>query len=533
MLLFVIPAALLAAAGLIVPVLIHLWRPPARTVRLGSLRFLISVPGRRLRDLRWRDRFLLLVRVALLIALAVLLAQPLWVHLAQGPQRWALRSSNATFDASTRQVWNGLLAQGYQPRWLAPRFPDAGGDTPMPTGAAIDAWSLIREADARIPTGSKLTVFAPPRLSMLQGARPVLSHSEATWISTPSGDAIAPPAWLESLSLARDGRGLRARIGSSSEASTPSSMLLITLPLDATSVSDPATRSTLELRKTNESFAGRLSAPTPEPWTPARVWRPVRAAIVHGPSRAEDARYVAAAIRAAGEVADREITLDVREETTSTILPEADWVFRIGVAPLSAPLSRVLAENNVNVVTDAPLDAVEDASPSWFVAPQNPADVNAARLWKRVVAARDARSVIWSDGFGSPLLIFSREGRAERWQFLSRFHPEWNDWVRSGAFPGWMRTLLLRDVDALDYSTHDRRLADARQVLLARAGPEVESISLSQPADRTTGLHAWIWALVALLLAAERWLSLRPASPRPAAVSLAPKSEPGRAEVAR
>ncbi len=533
MLQFVIPAALLAAAGLIVPVLIHLWRPPARTIRLGSLRFLNTVPGRRLRDLRWRDRLLLVVRVTLLIALAVLLAQPLWVHVALGPQRWALRSPGAKFDAAAQRTWDERLAQGYQPRWLAPGFPDASNGGPAPAGAWMDAWSLLREADARVAPASQLAIFAPPRLALLRGERPALAHSEAAWVATPAADANFPDAWLESLSVARDGRGLRGMIGSTSETGTRSSLLVIAAPADTPAVTDVATGATLELRKTNDLVSGRLTTSKPEAWLPARVWRPVRAAIVHGPARVEDVRYLGAAIRAAAEVAGREITLEVREETTTTILPEADWVFRIGVAPLSAPLSRVLAENSVNVVSDAPLEAAEESAQTWFVAPEDPADVDGLRLWKRVAPARDARTVIWSDGFGAPLLTYSGEGRAERWQFLSRFHPEWSDWVRSGAFPGWIRSLVLRDFAAANHPARDRRLADARQIEPARAARDLEAVTLTQPADRTTDLHAWLWSIGALLLALERWLSLR-SSPAPSiATPRAPAAKSEILEVSR
>src|SRR5260221_7316570 len=115
---FGFPAALLAAVAVLAPVVLHLWRPPARTVRLGSLRFLATVPGRRLRDLRWRERLLMLLRIALVLALAALLAGPLWLDRREGPQRWALLSPNAVLEGSSRQTWRELLADGYQPRRL-------------------------------------------------------------------------------------------------------------------------------------------------------------------------------------------------------------------------------------------------------------------------------------------------------------------------------------------------------------------------------------------------------------------------------
>src|SRR5476651_1436340 len=83
---------------------------------------------------------------------------------------------------------------------------------------------------------------------------------------------------------------------------------------------------------------------------PVLIYRPIRVAIVHGPQRAEDARYVAAAVRAVGEISDRQIMVEIREENASTVLPESDWVFRLGASPLTPSMSHVLAEGRVNVV---------------------------------------------------------------------------------------------------------------------------------------------------------------------------------------
>jgi len=190
---FLLPAGLLAAAGILVPLLLHLWRPPARTVRLGSLRFLEKFPGRRLRDIRWRDRLLLLLRIALLLALAALLAGPRWIRNRQGPQRWALRTSDAVLKEAAQVEWNELVSAGYQPRQLAPGFPGIDSTTPPATAETIDAWSLLREAAARVPAGSKLVLFAPPRIATLRGARPVFASVDVRWVAT-NAESESPPA---------------------------------------------------------------------------------------------------------------------------------------------------------------------------------------------------------------------------------------------------------------------------------------------------------------------------------------------------
>ena len=66
------PLGLVAVAALVVPAAIHLWRMPRRTVRLGSLKFLEAVARPRLNQWRWRERWLLLLRLALVALLALL-----------------------------------------------------------------------------------------------------------------------------------------------------------------------------------------------------------------------------------------------------------------------------------------------------------------------------------------------------------------------------------------------------------------------------------------------------------------------------
>ena len=96
------PAGLWALASLALPLAIHLWRPPPQTVRLGSLRFLDNLPHRRLRNLRWRERALLAVRLALLTALALLLAGPHWrQRVFAGPQSWVLLDPTATLSGDS------------------------------------------------------------------------------------------------------------------------------------------------------------------------------------------------------------------------------------------------------------------------------------------------------------------------------------------------------------------------------------------------------------------------------------------------
>ncbi len=179
------PAGLWALAALALPVAIHLWRRPPRTVRLGSLRFLETLP-RRLHDLRWRERALLAARLGLLALLALLVAGPRWqARPPRGPQHWVL------LDPTALPAEGSLKRAGSETRWLAPGFPTTSGTPPVQ--AAPDLWSLLREADAELPAGSVLTVFSPGRLAALRGTRPAWRHCRVEWVQTPGTPPVNTP----------------------------------------------------------------------------------------------------------------------------------------------------------------------------------------------------------------------------------------------------------------------------------------------------------------------------------------------------
>ena len=191
------PAGLWALAALALPLAIHLWRPPPLTVRLGSLRFLDNLPHRRLRNLRWRERALLAVRLALLTVLTLLLAGPHWQQRPPaGPQRWVLLDPDAAVSGESANRLRQLRGDGYAVHWLAPGFPLSNA---APAFAPSDLWSLLREADAALPAGSTLAVFTPGRLAALRGTRPALRHCRVEWITTPDHAGTTAQSWIESL----------------------------------------------------------------------------------------------------------------------------------------------------------------------------------------------------------------------------------------------------------------------------------------------------------------------------------------------
>jgi hypothetical protein len=190
---FAAPLGLLALGALLAPILIHLVRRPLQVVKLGSLRFLDS-DRQRLRSFRWQQRLLLLLRCALLAALALLLAGLLWQPSAPAPVHWLLRVPGTTLDAAAQAEWNQWRSEGFETHeWNgALTRLSAEAKAPPQSASSFDAWSLLRELDARLPAGSRARIFGAPLANYFLGPRPTLTHLEVTW--RPTATAESPTA---------------------------------------------------------------------------------------------------------------------------------------------------------------------------------------------------------------------------------------------------------------------------------------------------------------------------------------------------
>lgn len=182
------PLGLAAVAAWLLPLLIHLARRhPYTPLDFAALRWLRAQIRPRQR-IRFDDWPLLLVRLLLLAALALLLARPVLTGSAPTPSAWTVVAPG--LDA---RALRGTGEEGNW-HWLAPGFPSV--EQPEPAVPAALS-SLLRELDAQLPAGTALTVHVPDPLPGLDGARLQLSrpvhwtpHAVAV---TTAQTTVAPP----------------------------------------------------------------------------------------------------------------------------------------------------------------------------------------------------------------------------------------------------------------------------------------------------------------------------------------------------
>ena len=180
------PLGLAALAALLLPLLVHLARREEQVpTDFAALRWLTAKFRPRQR-LRFEEILLLALRLLLLAALALLLAQPVLFG-GRGDAAWLVVLPGADVAQAP------ALPEGTQRRWLAPGFPAL--DAPMPA-PPVATGSLLRQLDAELPAATPVTVLVTAIFDGADGARPQLSRTVDWRVSnggpTPSIDAPRP-----------------------------------------------------------------------------------------------------------------------------------------------------------------------------------------------------------------------------------------------------------------------------------------------------------------------------------------------------
>ncbi len=518
MLWFSHPSGWWALLSLTLPLVLHLWRPPARKVLLGSLRFLEGLPRRNLRNLRWRETLLLWTRLLLLGMLTWLLAGPGWSRRTPAqPRRWVLLAPDAAVEGAARDRLDTLQNEGYEIHLLAAGFPGAGGRAVPgdPAVASPDVWSLLREADAVLPVHSRIAVFTPDRVAGLRGARPAMHHCQIEWVKAAMHPEEVQP-WISSLETVGSGntQRLNLRFGMTSSASTRFVSQVLPALAGRTQMTNPPDRWEVEVSKAGDTgFVAHLMTAAGQPiggLVTAQSVAPLVAWILHEPGRSEDARYVEAAIRAAAQEKEREIRV-VRRQSDRMATPEEpkpQWVFWLSSQTVPDSISR-LAGAGGRLLTDAPAPDTQRVE-SRIITPQT--SLVLVNLSRRVDAPVDTTTV-WTDGFGQPLLTWSILGQGEHWSFLSRFHPAWSDLPRTGSLAAVFESLLNEPPDRPDTAAApDLRAAGTDQGLPKVVEPAADAVGATPATGAWTDLSGWFWGFAVLCFCLERFLSSLPAT---------------------
>ncbi len=480
-----------ALAGLALPVAIHLLSRGRRLrIHLGSVRHLSGAESRALSQVRLSGWPQLLLRMLLLAVLALALTGPRWPADAPASSTgWVLvdpelAASLGDLGAQGDEIRSALTearADSGSIRLLMPGLPEL--DEVVPPARNLDAWSLLREADAIAPVGAPFSVYTFDRVAMLRGRRPRLAR-RVDW------EVVADPRisrWIDGARVTSEGDH-QVTVGTSTPAGTRFDRYVWSREEPPSSGSalrwDPNSNSVELTSRDPWSRDNRLQV--------ALEVEPLSVRLAAATDREDDAWHIQRAMTAVGRFLDRPIA----------------WSDSSGER---VDLSIALGESSTSPTAGAaalydsgePFESCRGSAYAESV-PGNPR-LSLSRC--PAESAADAGVGWWLDGWGRPFL--QRGPEPGSYRLRGRFDPRWSSLATSPALPRLLLGLVTENEDSrggAEMASSDRRTTTGEERLPGMS--DGSTMPRRGERDLPQGLA---WLIVALLLALERWVSWRAA----------------------
>ncbi len=196
---FLQPIWLAAMAGIVVPVVVHFWNDRrGKVLRIGSIALLEGASQRMAWSRRLSQWWLLLLRCALVMALALLLAGPYWARPGGGKKGWVLVDTGVIAAYGGRV--DSLVKMGWEKHVLE----------------GMDYWRAFRTADGMAPGGVEFYIFSSGLAGRFMGERPH-TNRVVHWDIYAPGDSVfqwTEKAWSVAADSARVMTGVTRATGS-------------------------------------------------------------------------------------------------------------------------------------------------------------------------------------------------------------------------------------------------------------------------------------------------------------------------------
>lgn len=450
------PIGLFALAGLIIPVVIHLWNiKKGKTLKIGSIALLGESAKASSRSLYIKDWPLFILRCLLVILMAFLLAQPYQKKSnTSKKQGWILikKPELKQVYALQKQKIDSLLQQGFE---LHDFTIDFAQILLKDTMATVDAGrpdlsytSLIKQLNTKLPAGFNVYLFADRRLAHFNGDLPRVALN-LKWINSVSTDTLSK--WQSTLR------------GKSYEAISSPSLTTYAVLNSPTNHSEPIT------------------------------------ALIYA-NHAADADYIRAALNAIADYTKTRIEINTWGKQANGT--KASLGFWLSDEPIKASDLSMLNQD-ANLFTYEKGKEITVSSTLNLV-PRNAQSHTNVALYKRIEVNLPKGEKIWTDGFGSPVLTKEKSKDHNQYHFYSRFNPSWTDLVWNDQFVKAMLPLVLAGDGFENHPNDQRNLAMHQKEVMPTYAAAVTAKNIE-----TKPLNTVLWLMALLLLIAERFLSFR------------------------
>lgn len=488
MLYFLQPILLWASAGIVVPILIHLWNVrEGKTLKVGSIALFTEGAKSHARSLKLKELLLLLLRCLLLIVLVMLIAKPmLKIKEAQKKKGWIMIPQEELKSAyhTHALLIDSLLKTGYSFHYFDSgfgevKFADALEKKNTTTQSQLSYWSLLRYLDNKKATQSPVYLFADGELQHWYGSRPQLS-SKIKWYACHDADTTS--TWMEA-AYKTGTDSIRLVSGESNALGTKFTQQNLSFNSNDNQYKVQSENGKWFVRKLSTSQQIEIDT------TAMRI-------AIYTKGYANDASYVRAAINAVKDFTQHNIIVTTTDNI-SAIPAQYSWLFWLSDEAIPQSYIR----NNLLLYQGGQIQKRNS-----FLISDDMADNEKILIYKSI--ANDSASPTfqkqWEDGFGNPVLSLQK-GSASAYHFYGRFNPQWNDLVWSNAFPQTIYQLLYKSEAKYNFDSHDKRLLHPSQIQAAFDKP-VKTVA-KQNSFQVKDLSFLFWILAFILLTLERIFS--------------------------
>ncbi len=475
------PIWLWASAGIIVPILIHLWHiKRGKTLKVGSIIFLQASSKQQSTSFKISEWLLLIVRCLLIILLAILLAKLQWQKALQPKDEKGWLVVDKEYFIETyhhfKPLIDSLLLTNYELHYFEEGFikvdlKDSLLITPDSSKSAYSYWQLAKQLDEKAISNKPIYLFTNNQLSNFIGSKPIMA-GHLKWLTYSLKDTTK--TWLAN-AYKTSADSIKIIIGNSSLTNTFYSAETVSF--------EEGRQDKFAINKQNSNISKNGQ-------NPLSIDTSTLFITIFTDKYFDDANYVKAAIDAIQQFSKKQIRTSVVSDTNK-LLQNANWLFWLSDLPLKNTTSKtkIIKYNNGKISDSATWLATKNITinKSFFTTSTNPS--------------------IWQDGFGNSLLNVDSIN-PNIYHLTTHFNPSWNDIVWNESFPKLLLSILSADENnIINLDSNDKRIIDEGQLQSISETSLKEKLIANNTILKDISRIIWLIAFVVLVL--ERWLSFK------------------------
>ncbi len=523
---FLTPYSLVALFALAIPVMIHLLnRPKPKVIAWGSVKYLQEVEVKKWRSLQFNQIPLLLLRLLLLGALALLLMQPFWkqTQLQTQPINAVYIHPNLLPYTNYPPIQNLLDSLGNNNlhlHYFEPNFPPVDTSKVRNYKAKLqDNWSLLSWLSfeqEQVEIEQNTYVFLSDLMQHYQGKKPSIPSNMSIFIlPTPhTGKQLYHHQWLSA-------KELQLQFAISNAEQLYYQTQTINWPLNATTFALEEVgqlqliASTDSLQILSKDSLINTQIPLYNANENKDASAKMETYIVHDKNRKQDVRYLTAALKAIRSI--EKVALNIEVMSTQAFIKNTPAVsILFWLSDKEVPASLLTTPHPITIIQDADSTPPLQKTKSFIYQYQQGQNTYPTVLQHNGQKANNLpnnKHPICSDGFGNALLSYEslNNNGGIRYHFSSRFHPSYTNWVTSGTFPLWMAGIIQNQYlhTSTQLAAHDVRAGNWQQIRPLRHKAPISTQKSPNKISQLTSLYVPLWLFISILFLIERIWSQR------------------------